>query len=243
MKIFIPTYGRHDKQITSTLLSKAEIPHTLVTEENPKIYNLTQYANIIRCPSLHIGSMRQWIQDNTLTSKLIMMDDDLTFRVRINNSFVRSNPAQIQDMIHLINKLLDKYAHVGFVDEYMCNTRPHGYVIGGRYTNLLAYNRKLFPNPHPTYRIELNEEHDFNLQLTTQGLPPAILCDYTRSTQPYAPGGCSRYRTSTTELDSHKALTKLWPELVRILPSKTGKSGYRVAISWKKALTVSAGLV
>lgn len=313
MKIYIPTRGRWDRQITSEVLSEAKITHYIVTEDPIKNYNhvLSRYAKFLPCPSSKLSAKRQWILEHAGKSKLVMVDDDMTFRFRTTTDgivkFLRSGPAEVHKMFGMIDALLYNYAQVGITDEFMCNTRPPGFMVGGRYNGLLAYNPALWqrqlaaPQPSqqgragrgaggrvakaptkpalaspgkatgpakarsnppagrgvgqrgrglapatnqdaPRFRIELNQDHDFSLQLHLMGFPPAILTDYTKSTKPGANGGVSRYRKAEDELRGHHILAKHWPRFVHVVPSATSLSGFRISVKWKRARTIAMGI-
>ena len=238
MKIFIPTKGRPDRQRTSALLIEAGVDHVLVTEDNPGLYENPHL--VLSVPPMSLVQKRQWIVEQN-KDKFIMMDDDLRFRHRAMDSdqFKRCGPRQIQDMIAHIEGALEFCAHVGLTDEFMCTSRPRGYLKFGRYNGLLAYNpkfwRSLPKNKWPRFRLNLNHDHDFALQLYALGFHPAIFCDYTKSSKFYAKGGLHAHRRAADEKKAHEILAQHWPHLVSVVPSKTSLSGYRIAVKWKKA--------
>lgn len=238
MRIYVPTRRRVDRQITSDLLIACGTPHVLVHDaedvfpEHPLRTHLIDAGTGIR-------DCRNGILDHAITSgaaKIMMIDDDITFRVRVSDSsFVRATPDSVKSMLHTIDALLDTHAHVGLIDEFMCQHQPRGVKHHGRYNSVVAFNLDLWPKPWPQYRLKVNEDHDMSLQLQAAGRAPAILCEWTRSTKPYAAGGCATWRDAQTELRGHEGLAALWPGLVRLAPSKGALSGYGVRVDWRKA--------
>lgn len=229
--LYIPTIGRVDKQITALVLKEAGIDYKLVVKTKADAGN----EPYIICKASGIKATRQYILEKSTEDKIIMLDDDLKFRKRIKDTgrFTKCEPKDIRKLLSLIEKLLDRHAHVGLVDEFMCNIRPPGFITIGRYTSLIAYNKKLFPKPWPKFRIEINEEHDFNLQLLNKGLRPAIITDYTKSTKFFADGGCNTWRTAEVEKTAHWDLAKLWPNFVSVVPNKYNMSKVGIRFNWK----------
>lgn len=239
MKIYIPTRERGKRQITSGVLSEAFRNHTIV-ETNGDNIGQGKYHNVISIAPMGIRATRQYILDDAFRmkhGKIMVMDDDLTFRRRKpDGSFTKATTNDVRDLLAQVEEHLNQYAHVSMCDEFMCQHQPRGIKTHGRYNSFVAFNLTMFPTPRPSYRIEINEDHDMNLQLQAAGLPPAIMCEWTRSTKPYAAGGCNTWRTAEVELRGHLELAMLWPDLVKVMPVKNGMSGHAIRVKWKNAL-------
>lgn len=243
MKIYILTYGRPHKQTTANELNEARIPFTFVLSKSDPL--LDEYKADFKDASITVASngatiteKRQWLFERA-RGKFIMLDDDLWFRRRkADGSFVRAKSADLAHMFQHIERLLDWFAHGGIVDEFMCHTRPRGQKLGGRYNQLLAYNKDMMPRPYPKFRVPVGEEHDVNLQLQARGLVSCVNTEWTKHAGPYyAPGGCSDSRASVAkEREAQKQFQRLWPHLCQIKPSKGSRTGIRVAVAWRKAL-------
>lgn len=241
IRIFIPTKGRSDKQVTADQLRAADIPYELVCSADDTQKNIVRYMQTAEVEG-HIADVssisekRQWILRHCRKSKLVMLDDDLVFYARISDSkFVKANPKQLRAMFAWISDSLDSYAHCGIVDKFMSNATPRGYVLSRRYNSVLAYNPEFFPSPPPRFRIPVSEEHDVHLQLATQGLPPIVSTEWSKSTSYYNPGGCTGERTKKSEAEGHKRFAALWPDLVKVVPHKTNISGLAIRVQWAKA--------
>ena len=240
MKILIPSTNRADRVKTIKSLGTLtghEI--TVVVKEEEFISYLGNVVPGVRVRGVHtqgIRSKRQAIIDiYSECGKIVMIDDDITFRKRIDQShFAPFEDGDGQKMLDAIEDLLDVYAHVGLADRFMIQHTPRGSTTGRRYHQLLAYNFDKIAKPYPTFRVECNEEHDFSLQLRARGHIPGILTEYVKSDTPYAKGGCSTWRTAEAELDAHKKFAELWPGVVTIVPNKNAISGFVTKVNWRK---------
>lgn len=237
MKILIPSTGRADRVKTIKSLGEAGRQAIIVVAvgEGAIYRDLNPSNTVIESPTHGIRAKRQWMLDNFGTSKMTILDDDLVFRKRIDQShFAEFDGSDGQMMINTISDYLDRYAHVGIADRFMIQETPRGYVEGRRYNQVLAYNPLWFPSPWPSFRVEVNEEHDFHLQLRAAGLKPCVMTEYTKQDKAYAAGGCATWRTADSELEAHRKFQEFWPDLVSIVPNKNAISGFVTRIKWKQ---------
>ena len=239
MRIYVPTSGRPDRQITSNLLCAAGVEHYVVSEESDNLRSEGYRRILTYSGDPGIRAKRDFIWGLAALvgeSKVLMLDDDLRFRRRdASGKFPQAGVSDIPELIETIGERLDHNAHVGIADEFMSQHLPRGWKYSGRYNQVLGYNLSLFPKVWPEWRVEINEEHDVSLQLQAAGLPPAISCEWTKSSKHYAAGGCSAWRTPEVELSAHRAFASLWPGLVSVVPHKGSPSGYGIRVNWKKA--------
>jgi hypothetical protein len=190
---------------------------------------------ILPCDVLGSAPTRQFMLHLRPTGKLIMIDDDLTFYQRSEDGtkFSQVSKSTTEQMIAEIVDFLDRYCMVGLTDKFMSQTRPRGFVECSRFNEITGCNRDLLPNPWPEYRIPNEEEHDFHLQVLTQGYKTAVLTEWSKSGITWGSGGCSEWRTVEVFKKAHDRLLELWPELVKVSPDK--RFGTKASFQWKKA--------
>jgi len=239
VKIYIPSKGRALTQTTAVQLMGADIPFEIVCSlDDPQLslYKTEWGSSIIRTFKVStIHEKRQKILE--LGGKLVMLDDDQTFYARQKDgSFKKASSKEVRKMFKWFDDALDTYAHAGIVDKFMSNTTPRGEVVSRRYNGVLGYNTALFKRPYPKFRIPVSEEHDVHLQLAAQGSPPIVSCEYSKGTTYYNAGGCTDERSRKSEAEGHKLFASLWPDLVKVVPSKTSISGLAIRVRWSKAV-------
>ena len=121
MKIYIPTLGRVDNQITIKSIPDELLEKTYLVcseEEAPLLKKI--HDNLIICPSQNkkegIGKVRQYIIDKSEEPNLLFLDDDLIFLKRENNS-KKLKTIENTEFIKLYNwfiqKLNEGYPMVG----------------------------------------------------------------------------------------------------------------------------------
>ena len=247
MKIYIISARRPQRQITAKQF-KPNSKHTIFTvvpESDQHDYLQHQATeNYIFHHKQGIRNTRQFVVDDyTHGNKFCQLDDDLTFYKRLEaGNFVKATPDDVELMFDEIETKLDSYAHVGVVDKFMSHLQPRDFISNARYNQVLAYNTKLFPVPHPKFRVALGEEQDFNLQLLSQGRESCILTEWSKSTTNYAEGGCAQWRTAEIELAAHKEMVDLWPGIVTLRDNKNTISKTSLSIAWRKAYVPNPGI-
>ena len=235
MRIYIPTRGRADSQVTLSFfpeeLRKAV---TLVVDEHEKDLYSKYDCRIMVCDDTvtDIATKRRFIHDNTDDNKIVMLDDDLRF-------YIRKSPTDW----HL--RYLDDYAHCG-VSAREGNNRVEALSVETtRYMRLLAYNLDKFDGIELA-RTKVMEDFDINLQLLKKGLPSKISYYYAQGQgSSNAAGGCSEWRTLEVQSAGAELLAKLHPEVVTVVEKETKTAwggGIRkdVKVMWKKALKQGA---
>lgn len=250
MKIFIPTRGRPERQPTVVALEEADIRYHLVcTARDPMLgryQELYGRNRLIIAPTRSIGEKRDFILQNAGDNgKIVMVDDDLAFFVRKRDGQFRkiARPQDLRKLFEWLEEALEKHAHAGLCDKFMSQNRQRGVAYRGRYNQVLAYNKALIRKrlkkldrvDFPKFRLDLNQEHDFHLQLLALGLPPAISCEFSKDARYYADGGCSAYRTPKLERQIFNKLQQLWPEYVRLRETKHAIGGIAATFNWRKA--------
>jgi hypothetical protein len=245
VNIYIVSSGRPSKQITAAQISPKSkyLVTTVVPEKEQNDYLETQTtSSYLSHNKFGICDTRQFLLEyveRSPTSKLIVLDDDLTFYKRLEQgNFIKANPEQVEEMFDEIYLKLDQFAHIGVCDKFMSHAQPRDYITNGRYNQVLGYNLELFPRPIPKYRVMVGEEQDFNLQLLSKGKESCILTEWSKSTTNYAKGGCEQWRTAEVEKAAHEKIVKLWPGICTLKENKSTISKTSLAIQWKKAYVV-----
>lgn len=237
MLVLIVSSGRAGKISTHKAVPWAKL---FVPAKEAHVYSkATPGIEIISHTANRIAATRQAALDFAGKQKVVLLDDDLTFLARCGDGSkfreITTDHKTLRAMFSAISTALNNYAHVGVMDDFMAHAKPRNYVVGRRYHQLLAYNPKLFPSPQPKFgAVELNEEHDFHLQLATRGLYSCVLTEWTKKSTYYADGGCQQWRTADVELAEHRKFAARWPGLVYMKPYNKSLSGYLCNIYWNK---------
>ena len=179
MRIFIPTRGRADSQVTLSFFPeelRKEV--TLVVDEHEKDLYSAYDCRIMVCDDTvrDIATKRKFIHDNTDDNKIVMLDDDLRFYIRkaTNDWHLRYlEPEEYPALFGLLDVWLDDYAHCG-VSAREGNNRVEALSVETtRYMRLLAYNLDKFDGVELA-RTRVMEDFDINLQLLKKGYPSKI---------------------------------------------------------------------
>lgn len=249
-RIFIPTYGRVNKQTTLAELRHAGFKGDSVTlvvgksDGDLDAYRASARewdVRLLVTKAHGICETRQAIMDHVKHGKLLMMDDDLVIRKRTKDgkSFKRCTPAQLRQMVKRLWGWLDESAHLGLNSEFMAQAAPRGEGRFRGYHDVLGYNLSLFPKPRPKFRCEVLEDADMNLQLATAGLLPRICTEFTKQTVRYVKGGCSTWRTANVEERAIRHFVELWPEYATIKENPNTISKLRVQVAWARVKKVA----
>jgi hypothetical protein len=246
MEIYICTYGRPLRQVTFNNLP-------------PRIQNLTQlvvqdreaglykgYDTIVLPPHIQtIGATRQWLLESRLASKMVMLDDDLTFAHRREDEptkFEGASQRSIEEMFEEVEKCLDEYIHVGVSHREGANYKVDSHIYASRMMRILAYDVDKFLQTGARFdRVPVMEDFDVTLQLLRQGHINCIVNDWVHNQSgSNSQGGCSTYRTDQVQEDAAKKLAELHPNYVTVVQKTTktawgGKERYDVRVQWKKA--------
>lgn len=253
MEIFIPTYGRHDRQHTfNHLPEKLKVVTKLVVQHREKsLYK--NYPHIILPKSIEtVAPARQWIMDTAYKSGLkdvCMLDDDLRFdkrRMDEKGKFYVATDKEILDLFKAIEKNLKKYAHVGVLAREGGNRIQTSTVECTRMMRVLAYDVQKFKKEKVRFdRLPLQEDFDVTLQLLRKGHPNLVLCEWVQGQgTSNASGGCSHFRTIEMHNNNAQRLAELHKPFVTVVEKQTkgawnGESRLDVMVQWKKAFASS----
>jgi len=245
MKIYIPTLGRANRQKTYSLLpdSLKSITTLVVQEHEKTLYG--EFPSVLVLPDniRTITPTRRYIVDTAPTNKVIMLDDDIQFYIRRDDSEWRLRDCDKEDTERLFQELekrLDTYAHVGVSGREGNNRVTADFVENTRYMRLLAY-RKDFLQQIDHNRVVVMEDFDNNLQLLRKGHKSLVYYKWAQGQkQTNDVGGCSVWRTHKVHEDAATELSNLHPGFVKLVQKENktgGEFGKRteVMVFWKKA--------
>jgi len=198
-----------------------------------------------------ISPTRQYILDNASDSKIVMLDDDLTFSYRPASDSVKLLPqtAEVTErMFEDIENALDVYRHVAVSTREGNNRIAQGTKEVGRALRFHALHVPTVQDLGVRFdRIEFKQDFDFTLQMLRAGEANLIFYMYAHN-QPGSnkPGGCSKYRTHEILERCAHDLHDLHPDFVKVVEKETkgawgGGTRTDVRIAWKKAYESSIG--
>jgi len=251
MDIVIPTCGRWKSQPTHEQLEAARIPHMLVVQflefkhyakyESPttRILILPDHINTI-------APTRDWIVQNAGThTKLLMLDDDLTFYRRRMDDPTKLRDLELGDMERLIEDIqseLEWHPHVGIAAREGANRCTDSTIHNTRIMRVLGYRRDILMRECIAFdRMEVMEDFDVALRLLRLGMRNCILNWWANNQAGSGvSGGCSGFRTRELQAINAEKLARFHPGFVKVVKKETKGSfggGVRtdVLIQWKKA--------
>lgn len=259
MRIYIPTYGRVDKQVTLNMLPGGALMRdvTLVVQKRDQPERYQSYVKGLGCSLLvlppkiqTIGPTRDWIIANHDVNKygygIVMIDDDVHFDTRRKDDptkFLKSTDEDVKRVFAAIHKEINKGAvHVGVLAREGGNRVTQEKIYATRMMRVLAYNVAVLRKEKIKFsRIPVMEDFDVTLQLLRLGCANTVLCNWVQGQgSSNAAGGCSTYRTPELQTRAAQQLQKLHPAFVKVV-KKTTKAAWGggertdVTIQWKKA--------
>ena len=259
MKIYIPTRGRADNQVTLSFFPESMRENVVLVidadEEEQYVNRDGHYKYVCEYMVVPedikgISKKRQYIHENTTDNKIVMLDDDLRFYIRksTNDWHLRYlEPDEYPALFGLLDTWLDTYAHVGVSAREGNNRVEHLAVENTRYMRVLGYNLDMFDGVE-LGRVEVMEDFDINLQLLRQGKPSKISYYYAQGQKSSnAAGGCSEWRTIDVHNEGAERLHNLHPDFVKIVEKETktawnGMPRKDVQVQWKRAFNSSDDL-
>lgn len=250
LKIFIPTMGRMDKQLTLDYMKPVQDRVWLVVPwRERKLYS---YKRVLATPPKlkGIGPTRQWILENAESDKIVMMDDDLRFFRRKNKKDWHLKGFKKKDTLDLYDWLdnkLDDYYHVSISPRQFNNSRPESELENKRPLRLLGYRREVLDLGCRFDRVPLMEDFDMALQLLELGYKNVVSFEFSQDQRisSHAPGGCSGYRTAKMQAKAARMLARLHPGFVTVKKKRTTSEAWKgltedqvrvdVQINWGEA--------
>lgn len=254
MIIAIPSSGRATRQTTWANLppSIAAQTHVFVYEREMPAYKAVNSSMHLKSVPAHIqgiGAKRQFILEEARkcgVTKVVMLDDDLTFAVRRKDRpqlFTTPVDADIELMFEDIKINLSHLAHVGVSPREGANRNPfEKLLMNTRPSRILGYRVDILEQENISFGdMNLMEDFYISLSLLTRGHDTANLNWIVQNQQgSNTSGGCSQYRTMERQAEASLALHKKFPAFVKVVTKQTktawgGQERTDVIISWKKA--------
>lgn len=252
--IFIPSKGRVGRVVTlgAVPASWALRAHLVVPVEQAKDYMRAYAVSVLAVPAkvVSIGPTRQWIVDWAAKhgfTKVIMMDDDLTFAARRVDDPTRFTTMTREDhecLLTAIEDELNTYAHVSVLAREGGNRVLDPRRYNSRPLRVYAYNLAMLKESGCRFTQDPDmfmDDFDMTLQLLRKGYSNAIICNYVNNQGgSNAAGGASLLRTAAKQAESARKLAAAHPGFVKVVVKNTKTAwgwGERtdVVISWKKA--------
>ena len=198
MRIYIPTRGRADKQITLKNLPSELLKNAALVVDNDELVQHQKYADqieLIALPSGYpsgIGPKRRFIVDQHDVAKygpkLVMVDDDLSFAKRRKDNPDKFDSATSHDVVVIfqkLEKLLDQYAHVSLRSRQGANQEHRPLVEITRAMTVLGFDVNVLRKHGIKFdRLRVMEDFDVVLQLLRLGYKNAVIGDYIFSGSP-----------------------------------------------------------
>ena len=144
MKIYIPTRGRANSQVTLKFFPDGLKEKTILAVDHDERDLYGQYSNVWVMPEdlpSGISPKRKYICENSDDPKVVMLDDDIRFYVRkaYNDWHLRYlEPHELPAMFGVLDQWLGEYAHCGVSAREGNNRVEHLAVENTRYMRLLA---------------------------------------------------------------------------------------------------------
>jgi hypothetical protein len=229
MKVVIPTLNRPNAQpVLQRFLDIGVEPILSVhkPEDAPE-----GYTNYIVCPEAQgLRANREFILRTFGFQTHMVIDDDLKIFKRDPDTLKLTQDFPFKEFYDECKSIGECFPLSGVHPRFMINTRPHDWILNSKMYRVMIFNLKKLPPKVtiPEFRLETGQDHDFHLQLLTQGVITALTCKFAHDDAgQLTPGGCSTYRKDGLQGVEH--LVEAWPNYVRL-----NKNG-RPVIQFKKA--------
>jgi hypothetical protein len=253
VQIYIPTRDRVNAQFTwNNLTPELQRHTTLVCPPEEVSSHREQSRNAVERPALPLAGVRQWIVDELAVQgpPVIMLDDDLAFFVRRDQSAHNLRPAgtDVETIFHRLNHLVadGSYVHAGLSPRQGNNWAYPSQVLTIERMNAVHC---VLPEALRHYGIryddvDMMEDYHVVLSLFEQGEKNCVITDaaWDQCKGSGAPGGFSHYRTAETQAAAAEKLAELHPKTVKVVEKtpKTGSGGFTgtrkdVRVQWKQA--------
>ena len=246
-KIYIPTLGRVDNQLTyDNLPQKYKDIVTLVVTESERPLHKKDCNYLVTEDNIGIAKTRRQIMYDAGKINFVMIDDDVTFFYRDRNYKEKNLPSKepftdkhFDDMFNTFDGWLNEgYIHCGcrlsdtfpFLDrDYDDNNRiSDAHFINGTTLSTIIDDIDLS-------RYAICEDFHFIFQYLSLGYKNRLSGRYTIKPLRYQEGGCQLGgRTVEMEKEIFEKLQSEYPDYVKLKESKMNKGSYSFSIKWKK---------
>lgn len=235
LKIFVPTRGRLDRQITLGWIQDV----TMVVPECEERH--WDEPKIVVPDAFCFSDVRQVILSDPAERHLVLDDDLLLYRR--TDKLRKATPTDVISLLHWIETKMDEgYVHGGvgfraFNNQYADDDleRENMVCICAHFYRADVLRAEGLRYDAIPGKCDLHS----TLSLLELGYPNVVTNEWVHHQECGKPGGCSRYRTPEMVSESSRILQRLHPEVVT-LRDKKGMDETR--ISWKKALGIKEHL-
>lgn len=260
LQVVIPTYRRMPRQSTLGFLPASWMKATwLVVDTQDEslrgLYDLRGANVLVHPPEIDtIAKKRAWIIQRfskpDMTSKIVMLDDDLRFSVRKGDGTTalrQAAPADLENRLERLDEMLDQVAHAGWSMRQGNNNvkfEDDPWIENARMCYVLGYdcgliNRMVERGEIVLGQVAYREDMDLTLQLLKRGWRNVV--DFSVAADQVtgfaAKGGCSEERSIESSNAAAHRLAELHPGLVKVVQKAYEGSVQReeVVVQWKKA--------
>jgi len=271
MRIYIPTRGRLDKQITLRSIPDSLRPITwLMCREDEADALRDRYgvnvATVPARPKYRIAQKRQAIMVHAArdgVERVLMLDDDFVFlkkglkkdpAAKTPYSMYNQTGDDFFDMVADVAEALRDYAVVTCAERNRCHTYvpdKKGRAYNTRVNGFIACRPSIILNEGFRWdELDIMEDFNMMLNLYRAGYESAVLCDWIWGQRGVsgAAGGCSTYRDQAVQAKAVNALKALHEDFVRVVEKETkggwfGGKRLDCQMYWKKALASAPSII
>lgn len=174
--------------------------------------------------------------------KMILCDDDFRLFQKESQTAPLKETSNFNQMVHDLSRALDFVPVSGLSGRLHNNRATFPFTdVKPMYTLQAFLVKDIIDNDIRFDRLETLNDVDFLLQLFSKGMKNRVWTKYVAGSKPSLPGGCSRYRDSTTFARSYRALEEFHGDLVKVRdPTIRRICGenldiFKLTVFWKKA--------
>lgn len=241
MKIYIPTRGRLDRQITAQYIPVQWKSRTrLVTNEDTTAE--PHGIQVLKCPKTGISNVRQWITDTCEDEQVFMLDDDLHFFRKQDDKLQKCIGADIDDMFNLMEEWLESGINcVGLTSRFGNNWIKSWFVNNTRPCMAYGFNRSVLSKNNIRFdAVDVCEDYHVFLSLLKLGHQNQMTAEFVvESPSVNKNGGCAEWRTEQHVIDSMNKLVELHSPYVSLRDVKGDTQGFKIGkelrVQWKRA--------
>ena len=255
-KIYIPTLGRADRQITYDNLPDFLKKRTvLVIEPREKKLYKDKPILVLDKDKQGIGYARKFIWEHAQGTVHIVADDDLQFKDRnpgygINITKEEAayswktskKETMTKDNWKFFEKTTCKWFEegIGFSGMRLCNYPPtmwhNGYANNTSIFCLYVFSKNLPKVNELDWSLKLAEDAHLVLQLLRKGHSNRVWDKFCVQSNQFTKGGCSEYRTIDDTNRSHNQLMEKHPKYVKFgTPNTKVGEIQKIKVNWNKA--------
>ena len=247
-KIYIPTLGRSDRQITfDTMTPSAQEITTLVVQPKEKDLYPNYPIEVLPDNDIGITETRRWIYKNSMDIKYGVFDDDLKFTRRTPGGEKSKRLMNDDDWKYVLSETSKWLDDIDFAGFRQGNLPP----AGKEFIDIASVNCAFFFNGN---RIPEEDELDWSLpvcedihmvlQLFKKGHTNRIWAEFGYLSNILVDGGCNEWRTLNLINNTHARLIEMYPNHVEwngIKENVMGGDFKKIKIKWKKMYTDHQG--